>query len=163
MKVYNVVTATANRGLGLFTAIGLGIHSIFGGESHMFQEKKESVLKKAKDRLMIEINKIGDYEIESVTEFWTGKLDVSLVAIVRGTKEIEENSEKIEPQDVSSKHAGGQYKNARVITKINLITNDGEIKAGTSGIVVTDDGLTVIVKFKDGQKLRLQKRNVEIV
>ena len=76
------LTASANCGIGLWTAICVAFSSVFGVESHNFTEKQTKVLNAAKERLSEEFQGLGPgFTLIDFRVVWERKLSVTVSAM----------------------------------------------------------------------------------
>lgn len=181
-----VLTASANRGLGFFTAIGVGFSMFFGFQSKALKKKKEWCLRAAKQGLEEQLAEYPGYEIVHVKEFWSGKLDVALVAVAseisgqEAPKQIEfapapQPEPAPAPQPAPAVAPAPQPAPApapapqpapapaprTVKTKIALQLKDEVVAAGTVCELISEDATHVIVALPSGKKIKIAKANVE--
>lgn len=174
-----VLTAHANRGLGVFTAIGVAFSNVFGFQSKALKKKKEWILKTAREELDAQLAAYPGFEIVMVYEFWTGKLDLSLVAVASEGGIRQEAPKQIAPQPAPAPAPAPAPQPApapapapapqpapapaprAVKTKIALQLKDEVVPAGTVCELISEDATHVIVALPSGKKIKIAKANVE--
>ena len=77
-----ILSASANRGVGLWTSICMGFSAVFGFESKAVENKKDKVLEDAQDLLESQFDNLGiGWELRNISVAWNAIFSVTLVAI----------------------------------------------------------------------------------
>lgn len=75
----HLISATANRGIGLWTFICIGFSNIFGVQCKNLKKKQDWVLLKAKNEFVKKVNLLGaDYIIQDYRVVWNKTLSVTV-------------------------------------------------------------------------------------
>ena len=79
-----ILTASANRGIGLWTSICVAFGNFFGVGSYNYDNKVQDLLDDIKEDLLEQMAKYKDYEFSDIKV--TSDRSLSFVATVVGTK-----------------------------------------------------------------------------
>jgi len=77
-----IITASANMGIGLWTAICVFFCAIFGRESKTYKNKQNTVLNFANGDLLRQLKSFPKYKISDYRVTWQRALAVTVSAII---------------------------------------------------------------------------------